>query len=124
MRAFDALKDTAGPVLDQVKELRRNLDRLRREAEKAYAEAERKMDETATRLGLPTRQAPTIDVGARPSAIGRAVRAAGGAIALALAVSALVSLFAFCLQIFLAFLLVTRGLGLRVDVGGSARGAA
>jgi hypothetical protein len=122
MRAFDALVDTAGPVLDQVKELRRNLGRLKNEARKAYAEAEKQMDEAATRLGLPTKRAPTIDVGARPSAIGRAVRAAGSALALALALSALVSLFAFCLQIFLAFLLVTRGLGLRVDVGGAARG--
>lgn len=120
MRAFDALLDTAGPVLDQVKELRRNVDRLRREARRAYAEAERVMDQAATRLGLPTKQAPTIDVGARPSPLGRALRAAGSAVAFALTVSALLSLLAFCIQVFFAFLVVTRGLGLRVDVAGGA----
>ncbi len=108
---------------------------LKREAKRAYAEASRVMDDAAVQLGLPqpskqrSRADQVIDVGAPPPSraketVQRAARAVGSAVALGLAVSAMVSLAAFCAQIFLAFLLVTRGLGLRVDVGAPSRGAA
>lgn len=116
MKPFQTLRETTAPLLQQLDELRRAAGRLKTEAKKAYAQAAAEMDKAARRMGLPPREEPVIDVGARPGAVSRALRASASALAVALTASALLSLLLFCVQLFAAFLIVTRGLGLRVDV--------
>lgn len=116
----DRIAAVRGTVRDGVR-------RVREAARDAQREAER----TAQQLGLelswpgPRKQPPVIDVGASPSLPSRFRRFALAMVAFSLLAGGVAALFLFLLQLGAAALIVTRGLGLRLDVSppGAARQA-
>lgn len=101
----DRIAAVRGTVRDSVR-------RAKELARQAQHEAER----TAVDLGLPTRQAPTIDVGETPSLTLRVRRFALAMVAASLLAAGLMTLFLFLLQLGAAAFILTRGLGLRLDL--------
>lgn len=97
-------------------ELRASAERGVQRAKDLVAEARREAEEVARRAGVPTKQAPVIDVGESPSRATKLVQAAAGAAVLALLTGGALSLALFVMQILAAYLLSTRVLGLRVDL--------
>ena len=61
-------------------------------------------------------QPPTIDVGARPPMLRRALQAAAGGLVLALLTGCAVTIFLFFIQLLVAYLVATEVLGLRIDL--------
>ncbi len=97
-------------------ELRASAERGVRRAKDLVSEARREAEDVARRAGVPTKQAPVIDVGETPSRALRLVQAAAGVAVLGLLLGGALSLALFVLQVLAAYLLSTRVLGLRVDL--------
>jgi hypothetical protein len=85
-------------------------------ARRAADDAKREFEEAAQAAGLPTRPAPVIDVGERPTLPIRLLQAAAGALVLSLLAGGALTLLFFFTQILLAYLLSSQVLGLRFDL--------
>ncbi len=87
-----------------------------RRARRFVDEAKEELEKAAKKSGLPTRPAQVIDVGERPGVLVRVVKAAAGAVVLALLFGSALGLTFFTVQFLLAWLISTQVLGLRIDL--------
>ena len=117
MTLWTSAQDTLRTLRAQADVLTRQLRRAEEEVRRAWVAQQREIEATAEKLGLPSKGSPVIDVGGGgPSTLRRAARVGVAAAAAVIAMSAFVSLSVFSLQLLCLLLLLTRGLGLRLDV--------
>lgn len=111
-----AFRTVATTLFDRIAALRGRVRQSARRARTVVEKAQREAERTARGRGL-SRRAPTLDMNApEPGMLQRAARAALALVALSLLGGSTMAFFLFLVQLFAAALLVTRGLGIHVDL--------
>jgi hypothetical protein len=116
MPAFDSFTSTVEKLRERLDDVMKQVKRARQEFRTAFDQARANVEANAVRMGLPAKDENVIDMGPAPSMLTQVGKAVVLVVASGVATSVLFTFGIISLQLFCLFLLLTRGLGIRIDL--------